>query len=35
MNACVCVESPHNFVWFDVCFQIVVKALLHGFDPYI
>ena len=34
-NTCASVESPHHFALFVVCFPIVVKALLHGFDPYI
>ena len=34
-NTCDCVESLHYFGWFVVCFPIVVKALLYGFDPYI
>ena len=31
---CACVEPPQYLAWF-VCFPIVIKALLHGFDPSI
>ena len=34
-NTFDCVESLHYFAWFVVCFPIVIKALLHGFDPYL
>ena len=33
-NTCACVEPPHYYAWYVVCFPIVVIALLHGFDPY-
>ena len=34
-NTFACVESPHYFAWLVVGFQIVFKAVLHGFDSYI
>ena len=34
-NTCACVESSHYLARFVVCFPIVIKTLLHGFNPYI
>ena len=34
-NTCAFVESQHCFAWFVVCSPVIVKALLHDFDPYI
>ena len=33
-NTCACVESPHYLASFVVCFQIVIKTLLHSFDSF-